>query len=92
MSYIQGWAADQASFQCVNEGWSQKIKEQNVEGCNVAGRVHVNKVIGNFHISPGRAFQQNSVHVHDLVPYLAGAGAEHHVSIGKVGSYAEGKR
>jgi hypothetical protein len=68
------------STQCVSEGWSQKIKEQNTEGCNVAGRVHVNKVIGNFHISPGRAFQRNSVHVHDLVPYLAGSGSEHHVS------------
>jgi hypothetical protein len=55
--------------------------EQNKEGCNVAGKVHVNKVIGNFHISPGKAFQKNSVHVHDLVPYLAGTGAEHHVSL-----------
>lgn len=66
-------------LKCVSEGWSQKIKEQNTEGCNVAGKVHVNKVIGNFHISPGRAFQRNSVHVHDLVPYLAGSGSEHHV-------------
>jgi hypothetical protein len=69
-----------SSSQCVEEHWSEKLKEQNTEGCNVAGKVHVNKVIGNFHISPGKAFQRNSVHVHDLVPYLAGSGAEHHVS------------
>jgi hypothetical protein len=32
----------------------------------------VNKVIGNFHLSPGRSFQANAMHVHDLVPYLQG--------------------
>ncbi len=64
--------------QCVAEHWSEKIKEQNKEGCNIRGLVHVNKVVGNFHMSPGKAFQSNSMHVHDLVPYLAGTGAEHH--------------
>ncbi|GAA5962260.1 hypothetical protein JCM3765_004723 [Sporobolomyces pararoseus] len=62
--------------QCVAEGWSDKIKEQSTEGCNLAGRVHVNKVIGNFHLSPGRSFQANAMHVHDLVPYLQG-GSKH---------------
>lgn len=56
----------------MSEGWSDKIKEQSDEGCNIAGRVRVNKVIGNFHLSPGRSFQANSMHVHDLVPYLQG--------------------
>lgn len=45
----------------------------------MAGYVHVNKVIGNLHLSPGRAFQRNSVHMHDLVPYLSGSGNTHHV-------------
>jgi len=66
--------------QCVSEHWSEKIAAQNKEGCNVAGKLHVNKVVGNFHLSPGRAFQKNSMHVHDLVPYLSGTGADHHVS------------
>lgn len=67
--------------QCVSEGWSQKIKEQNKEGCNVAGIIHVNKVVGNFHLSPGKAFQRNSMAIYDLVPYLAGnKEANHHVS------------
>ena len=64
--------------QCIAEHWSEKIKEQNQEGCRVSGLVHVNKVVGNFHLSPGRAFQSNSIHMHDLVPYLAGEGKEHH--------------
>ncbi len=64
--------------QCVAEGWSEKIKEQNKEGCRISGKLHVNKVVGSFHLSPGKAFQRNSMHIHDLVPYLAGTGAEHH--------------
>ena len=56
----------------MSEGWTDKIKEQQEEGCNIAGKVRVNKVIGNFHLSPGRSFQANAMHVHDLVPYLQG--------------------
>lgn len=54
----------------MSEGWTDRIKAQMDEGCNIAGKVHVNKVIGNFHLSPGRSFQANAMHVHDLVPYL----------------------
>lgn len=35
------------ALQCVSEGWKDKIKEQATEGCNLAGKVRVNKVIGN---------------------------------------------
>jgi len=56
--------------QCVQEGWSDKIKDQAEEGCNMSGRIRVNKVIGNINISPGRSYQTNSRHFHDLVPYL----------------------
>lgn len=66
------WLRLPHSLQCVSEGWTDKIKEQSEEGCNVAGKVRVNKVIGNFHLSPGRSFQANAMHVHDLVPYLQG--------------------
>lgn len=38
-------------MQCVSEGWSDKIKEQATEGCNIAGKVRVNKVIGNLCVS-----------------------------------------
>ncbi|PWN50520.1 DUF1692-domain-containing protein [Violaceomyces palustris] len=80
-AYVRkGWSFNDPDHidQCVSEHWSEKIKEQNKEGCNVAGTVRVNKVVGSFHLSPGKAFQRNSMHVHDLVPYLAGTGAEHH--------------
>lgn len=80
-AYVRkGWSFTDPDHvdQCVAEGWSAKIKEQNKEGCRISGKLHVNKVVGSFHLSPGKAFQQNSVHVHDLVPYLAGTGVEHH--------------
>jgi len=80
-AYVRkGWSFGDPEHvdQCVKEHWSDKIKEQANEGCNVAGKVHVNKVVGNLHMSTGRAFQRNSQHMHDLVPYLAGKGTNHH--------------
>ncbi|GEM11224.1 cell cycle checkpoint protein rad17 [Rhodotorula toruloides] len=74
-SYVRrGWSFvnPDSVEQCVSEGWTQKIKDQADEGCNIAGKVRVNKVIGNFHLSPGRSFQTNQQHIHDLVPYLQG--------------------
>lgn len=38
---------DDLTPQCVSEGWSDKIKEQAEEGCNLEGKVRVNKVVGN---------------------------------------------
>ncbi|KAG2134289.1 Sec1-like protein [Suillus cothurnatus] len=56
--------------QCVEEGWSDKLKEQADEGCNVSGRIRVNKVVGSIQISPGRSYQAGSRTFQDLVPYL----------------------
>jgi hypothetical protein len=68
----KGWAfADpDAIDQCVAERWKDKIQEQSHEGCNIAGRVKINKVIGSIHLSPGKSFQMNGMYAHDLVPYL----------------------
>ena len=80
-AYVRkGWSFNDPDHvdQCIAEGWTEKIKTQNKEGCRVEGKLHVNKVVGSFHLSPGRAFQSNSMHYHDLVPYLSGQGAEHH--------------
>jgi hypothetical protein len=63
--------------QCVKENWSEHLKEQTGEGCNVAGRIRINKVIGNIHLSPGRAFQAGGRNIYDLVPYLAEDGRRH---------------
>lgn len=37
--------------QCRDEGWTDKMKEQSMEGCRMSGRVRVNKVsrIASFH-------------------------------------------
>ena len=64
--------------QCAQEHWSEHVREQNHEGCNIAGEVRVNKVVGNLHFSPGRTFQRNDIHTHDLVPYLHGTGDDVH--------------
>jgi hypothetical protein len=52
--------------QCVREGFTQKLKAQKDEGCRVHGFLEVNKVAGNFHIAPGKSFQQTHMHVHDV--------------------------
>jgi len=46
------------------------VLQQSKEGCNVAGSLRVNKVAGNFHLAPGKSFQQNNIHLHDLQPFL----------------------
>lgn len=66
------------TVQCVAEGWSDKIKDQAAEGCDISGRVRVNKVVGNIHLSPGRSFQTHSMQVHDLVPYLRDSNGDLH--------------
>ncbi|KAF9165334.1 Endoplasmic reticulum-Golgi intermediate compartment protein 3 [Actinomortierella ambigua] len=56
--------------QCVREGYTDMVKEQAGQGCRIHGSLQVNKVAGNFHFAPGRSFQQASMHVHDIHPYL----------------------
>ncbi|KAI9337699.1 endoplasmic reticulum vesicle transporter-domain-containing protein [Zopfochytrium polystomum] len=78
--------------QCVNEGWSEKMKEQATEGCNMSGHIEVNKVAGNFHFAPGKSFQQGGVHVHDLASYQAENSFDfshtiHQLSFGKVTNF-----
>jgi len=78
----RGWSfsTPDSVEQCVNEGWSDKLKEQAHEGCNIGGRVRVNKVVGNIHLSPGRSFRSNAQSMYDLVPYLKEDGNRHDFS------------
>ncbi|CAL1544931.1 unnamed protein product [Lymnaea stagnalis] len=64
----KGWALQDpdAIEQCKREGWAEKMDAQKNEGCKLYGYLEVNKVGGNFHIAPGKSFQQKHVHVHDL--------------------------
>lgn len=78
----RGWSFSNpdAIDQCREEGWADKLRDQADEGCNIAGRVRVNKVIGNIHLSPGRSFQTSGRSYYELVPYLRDDGARHDFS------------
>lgn len=65
---LRGWALPNLDnfIQCKRDGWAEKLKAQNNEGCRIYGHVEVNKVAGNLHIAPGRSVQQQHMHVHDM--------------------------
>ncbi|SLM40050.1 copii-coated vesicle membrane protein [Lasallia pustulata] len=52
--------------QCEREHYSERLDSQRKEGCRIEGGLRVNKVVGNFHIAPGRSFSNGNIHVHDL--------------------------
>ncbi|GES60338.1 COPII-coated vesicle membrane protein Erv46 [Aspergillus terreus] len=56
--------------QCEREGYAARIDAQRREGCRLEGVLRVNKVVGNFHIAPGRSFSSGNIHVHDLENYF----------------------
>lgn len=55
--------------QCKREGFVQKIKDEEGEGCNIHGSLEVNKVAGNFHFALGKSFHQSNVHLHELLAF-----------------------
>ncbi|KAM7478958.1 hypothetical protein LguiA_027171 [Lonicera macranthoides] len=67
----KGWGLTNPELidQCKREGFIQKIKEEEGEGCNIYGSLEVNKVAGNFHFAPGKSFHQSNVHVQDLLTF-----------------------
>ncbi|ORY07332.1 endoplasmic reticulum-golgi intermediate compartment protein 3-like protein [Basidiobolus meristosporus CBS 931.73] len=67
--------------QCVREGWTEKMKEQAREGCNVHGFIQVNRVAGNFHITSGESFTSGGMHVHNVfnAPYVKLIDFTHHI-------------
>ncbi|KAK1226097.1 vacuolar protein sorting-associated protein 45 [Marasmius sp. AFHP31] len=81
MSYVnRGWSFSDpdAIEQCKNEGWAETLRDQANEGCNIAGPIRVNKVIGNIHFSPGRSFLTATGR--NLVPYVRDDGNRHDFS------------
>ena len=56
--------------QCEREGYGERLDAQRREGCRIEGDLRVNKVVGNFHIAPGRSFSNGNMHVHDLNNYF----------------------
>jgi endoplasmic reticulum-Golgi intermediate compartment protein 3 len=56
--------------QCEREHYGERLDAQRREGCRVEGGLRVNKVVGNFHVAPGRSFSNGNMHVHDLNNYF----------------------
>ncbi|KAF2797886.1 endoplasmic reticulum-golgi intermediate compartment protein-like protein 3 [Melanomma pulvis-pyrius CBS 109.77] len=56
--------------QCEREHYAEHLDAQRKEGCRLEGAISVNKVIGNFHIAPGKSFSNGNLHVHDLENYF----------------------
>ncbi|KAH7677458.1 COPII vesicle protein [Dioscorea alata] len=67
----KGWGLSNADLidQCKREGYVQKIKEEEGEGCNINGFLDVNKVAGNFHFAPGKSFHGANIFLQDLVAF-----------------------
>ncbi|THV49118.1 hypothetical protein BGAL_0210g00020 [Botrytis galanthina] len=70
--------------QCEREHYGERLDSQRKEGCRIEGGLRVNKVIGNFHIAPGRSFTNGNMHVHDLnnffdTPVPGGHVFSHHI-------------
>lgn len=66
-----GWAFPQGNMveQCNAQRIVEQLELQSGEGCRLHGHIIVNRVAGNFHISPGRSFEVGHMHVHDLAAF-----------------------
>ncbi|KAL7199848.1 hypothetical protein ACSBR2_022036 [Camellia fascicularis] len=67
----KGWGMTNPDLidQCKREGFVQKIKDEEGEGCNIHGSLEVNKVAGNFHFALGKSFHQSNVHLNELLAF-----------------------
>ena len=74
--------------QCEREHYAEHLDEQRREGCRIEGGIRVNKVVGNFHLAPGKSFSNGMTHVHDLENFFGSAEAHtfshriHHLRFG----------
>ncbi|XP_006650004.1 endoplasmic reticulum-Golgi intermediate compartment protein 3-like [Oryza brachyantha] len=67
----KGWALTNIEEidQCKREGFVQRLKDEQGEGCNIHGFVNVNKVAGNFHFAPGKSLDQSFNFLQDLLNF-----------------------
>ncbi|KAH6789972.1 Endoplasmic reticulum vesicle transporter protein [Perilla frutescens var. frutescens] len=65
----RGWGLTDPDIidQCKREGFVQRVKEEEGEGCNIHGSLVVNKVAGNFHFSTGKSIHQSSLNLLDFL-------------------------
>ncbi|XP_044507983.1 endoplasmic reticulum-Golgi intermediate compartment protein 3-like [Mangifera indica] len=75
----KGWALTNVDLidQCKREGFIEKIKSEDGEGCQIHGSLEVNKVAGNFHFSPGKSFHQSNI---DILNVLASPKDKYNIS------------
>ena len=68
---VKGWALPDLRLvtQCAKEYDVVALRNERGEGCRFSGHFEVNKVAGNFHIAPGRSYNNLGQHVHDLSPF-----------------------
>lgn len=87
----KGWAFHDGKGiqQCEEEHYTDKLEQSKNEGCNIAGRVYVNKVVGDLHFAPGASITHEQTHTHDMSFYLQNdmpfnfAHHIHHLSFGQ---------
>eukprot|EP00758_Cryptobia_borreli_P010898 Tbor_TRINITY_DN5612_c0_g1::TRINITY_DN5612_c0_g1_i1::g.8634::m.8634/K20367/ERGIC3, ERV46; endoplasmic reticulum-Golgi intermediate compartment protein 3 len=58
--------SDDKIYQCAKERQEEKMRIENLEGCNIHSRFSVSRVQGNIHLIPGKAVVLNGMHLHDL--------------------------
>jgi hypothetical protein len=77
-----GWAFGDGHGveQCERVHYAEKLAAEREEGCNIAGHLLVNKVVGNFHIAPGKSFSTSNMHIHDLELYYSSPNKKHTIS------------
>lgn len=70
----KGWAFPLGNIvkQCEKEQLKESIELQSGEGCRLHGYLEVNRVAGNFHISPGKSYELGHMHVHDMAAFGTG--------------------
>jgi len=57
------------ALQCKREGFVQRLKDEQGEGCNIHGFVDVNKVAGNFHFAPGKSLDHAFNFLQDMLNF-----------------------
>ncbi|XP_019461974.1 PREDICTED: endoplasmic reticulum-Golgi intermediate compartment protein 3-like [Lupinus angustifolius] len=65
----RGWGMTNADLidQCKREGYVQKVKDEEGEGCNIHGSLELSKVAGNFHFATGKSFLHSAIFLADLL-------------------------
>ncbi|KAF7803706.1 endoplasmic reticulum-Golgi intermediate compartment protein 3-like [Senna tora] len=78
----KGWALSNMDLidQCKREGFIQRVKDEDGEGCNIHGSLEVNKVAGNFHFATGKSFHQATIFLADLLAFQDNHNISHRIN------------